>query len=215
MKLSNLLHGIFIAMLVICVISLWGCATTGIERSEKATTTMQTMDSDIKLVVVQLDATASSLSELTKPGQTDIRKAFDLYTDNVKKIEKLQKNFANHADEMKDRGKEYFEEWQKEGNKYKNSQIQGLSEQRRIELSDIYGRIAENSVGVKSSFESYMSDVKEIQLYLSNDLTAKGIGSISTITQKVVNDGDNLKYAIKNVQTAIDRARAEMAQGGN
>jgi hypothetical protein len=212
MKLTKQSVAFLFTMLILAVISIAGCASTGIERSEKATTTMQTMDGDIKLAVVQLDATGASLNELTRSGQPDVKKTFDLFTDNVSKMESLEKQFAKHADEMKARGKEYFEEWQKEGSKYKNSQIQQLSDQRRAELGEIYGKIAENSIGVKDAFKAYVSDVKEIQIFISNDLTSKGIEAIAPISQKAVNDGDNLKYAIKNVQTAIDNARTEMAQ---
>lgn len=67
---------------------------------------------------------------------------------------------------------------------------------------------------MKDAFKAYVSDVKEIQIYLSNDLTSKGIEAIAPTCRKVVIDGDNLKYAIKNIQTAIDRAREEMSQGG-
>jgi outer membrane murein-binding lipoprotein Lpp len=205
---------ITITILFAAVIFIAGCSSTGIQRSEKATTTMKTMDSDIKLVAAQLDATGSSLDELTLSGQSDIRKAFDLYTDNVSKMEGMEKQFAKHADEMKSRGKEYFEEWQKQDGKYKNSQIQELSEQRRMELGDIYGKIAQNSIGVKEAFKAYVSDVKEIQLFLSNDLTTKGIAAIDPLSKKVVMDGESLKFAIKDVQTAIDKARSEMAQNG-
>jgi hypothetical protein len=201
-------------MLVVAVFSFIGCSTTGIQRSEKAATTMQTMDNDIKLVVVQLDATGASLAELTKLNQSDVKKAFELYTDNVSKIEKMQSVFAKHAEEMQSRGQEYFKEWQKEGNNYKSPQIQQLSEQRRVELSEIYGRIAINSIGVQETFKAYMSNVKEIQIYLSNDLTSKGVEAIAPISRKAVNDGDDLKYAIKNIQTAIERATAEMSQSG-
>jgi len=212
MKLTNQSIAFIFTVLVIAVISLAGCSSTGIQRSEKATTTMQTMDNDIKLVVLQLDATGKSLEELTKYGQADVKKAFDLYTSNVSKMESLEKNFAKHADEMKARGKDYFEEWQKEDDQYKNSRIQELSEQRRLDLGEIYSKIAQNSIGVKEAFKAYISDVKEVQTYLSNDLTTKGIEAISPISWKVVNDGENLKYAIQNVQIAIDRARTEMSQ---
>lgn len=201
-------------MLIVAVIGLAGCDSTGRERSKNATTTMQTMESDIKLVALQLDATGASLGELMRPGQSDVKKAFNSYTDNISRIEKMEKDFARHADEMKARGKDYFEEWQKEGNKYKNLQIQELSEQRRTELGEIYGRIAENSIGVREAFKAYVSDSKEIQNYLSNDLTSKGIEAIAPISRKVVSNGENLRSAIKNVQTAIERARAEMSQSG-
>jgi hypothetical protein len=214
MKLSNQSVAFLFTALIIAIMSIAGCSSTGIQRSEKATTTMETMDNDIKLVVVQLDATGASLDELTKPGQSDVKRAFASCTDNISKIEKMEQAFAIHADEMKARGAEYFEEWQKEGNKYKNPQIRELSEQRRIELGEIYGRIAETSIGVKQPFKAYVSDVKEIQIYLSNDLTSKGIEAIVPISRKAVDDGDKLKSAIKNLQTAIERARAEMSQTG-
>jgi hypothetical protein len=214
MKQTTQSVALLFTMLIVAVIGLASCDSTGRQRSNEATTTMQTMENVIKLVAVQLDSTGASLDELMRPGQSDVKKAFNLYTDNISKIEKMEKDFAKHADEMKARGKDYFEEWQKDGNKYKNPQIQELSEQRRNELGEIYGRIAENSIGVKDAFTAYVSDAKEIQNYLSNDLTSKGIEAIAAISKKVVNNGEKLKYAIKNVQTAIERAREDMIQSG-
>jgi len=184
------------------------------QRSDKATTTMQTMDEDITLVIVQLEATGASLAELIKPGQSDVKKAFELYSDNVAEIAKLEKDFAKHAEEMKVRGADYFDEWQKKGDKYENPEIQALSEQRRIELGAIYGKIAENSVGMNEAFKAYVSDVKEIQAYLSNDLTTKGIESIAPISQQAVTDGHRLNNEIKKLQTSIETARLEMERGG-
>ncbi|MEN6295716.1 MAG: DUF2959 family protein [Chloroherpetonaceae bacterium] len=202
-------------MLMLSVLILTGCgSSTGMQRSEKATTSMETFDNDIKLVVAQIDATNASLNDLTRSSQSDVKKAFDIYKKQVSKIEDLQKTFAKHSDEMNARGKDYFDEWQKDGDKYKNPAIQQLSEQRQQELSDIYGQIARNSLGVKEAFQTYVSDAKQVLNYLSTDLTPKGIEAIAPTSQKVIYDGDNLKYSIKNVQTAVDRARAEMSQTG-
>jgi hypothetical protein len=173
------------------------------------------MDNDIQSIAVQLDATNASLDALMMPNQADVKKAFDSFSKNVSKMEGMQKDFAKHTAEMKARGKDYFEEWQKKGTAYKNPQIQQLREQRRAELGDIYGQIAENSVGVNDAFTSYVSDIKEIQMYLSNDLTPKGIEAIAPTSRKVVDDGDSLKDAIKNVQTAIQKARESMSQTGS
>lgn len=214
MKRTNQSVAFLFTALVVAVTCIAGCSSTGIQRSEKATTTMQTIDNDIKLIVVQLDATGASLDELTRPGQSDVKKAFVSCTDNISKIETMEKHFAIHADEMKDRGKDYFDEWQKEGNKYNNAQIRELSEQRRAQLGEIYAKIAENSVEVKGPFKAYVSDVKDIQIYVSNDLTSKGIESIAPITRKAVDDGEKLKSAIRNLQGAIEKARAEMSHTG-
>ncbi|MFZ2630096.1 MAG: DUF2959 family protein [Desulfosalsimonadaceae bacterium] len=214
MKLTNQSVAFLFATIFIAVIGIAGCASTGIERSKEARTTMKTVDNDIKLIVALLDATDASLNELTRSGQSDAKMAFDLYTANIEKIVEIEKDFGKHADEMKDRGEEYFEEWQKEGDEYKNPQIQELSEQRRKELIEIYKRIPLNSIGVKEAFKAYVSDAKEIQIYLSNDLTSKGIDAIAPISRRVASDGDMLKNAIKTLEMSIERARAEMSQTG-
>lgn len=191
---------------------LAGCASTGMERSVDATTTMQTVENDIQQIVVQLNATGQSLANLVSPSQSDVKKAFDTFAVDVEKIEKMEASFSSHADEMQAKGKDYFAEWKKEGAKYDNPEIQALSDQRRDELGTVYGRIASNSIGVKTAFKTYVSDVNEIHTYLSTDLTSKGIDAIAEVSRRVVRDGADLKYAIKNMQSAIEAAKNEMAQ---
>ena len=211
MKRINKQVAFLFTMLIVIVLIVAGCASSGMQRSEKATTTMQSMDDETKLVVVQLDATGASLTELMKPGQSDVVKSFELYSANVSKMEKLEKDFAKHAKEMKVRGANYFDEWQKQGDKYENPEIQALSEQRRKELGEIYGKIAENSVGMDEAFKAYLSAVKEIQSFLSNDLTSKGIEAIAPVSRKAVTDGNRLKREINKLQLSIEAARSEMA----
>jgi hypothetical protein len=215
MKSLNQTYAWRCALLIIVAVGITGCASTGMQRSQDTQTTMETMDNDIQEASRQLDATGASLDELIKSGQTDIQRAFETYKSNVEKMVTMENKFAKHAEEMKAKGIDYFEEWQKEGAEYKNPQIQQLSDQRRAALGEIYDKIAENSIGVNEAFKAYVSDIKEIQTFLSNDLTTKGIAAIGPISEKVVSEGDSLKQAIQNVQTAIQNARSEMSQTGS
>jgi hypothetical protein len=212
MEKLNQLVLISLAIAITAAIGMAGCATTGIERSAKTQTSMTEMDSNIKLLLVQLDATGASLRELVKPNNSDVEKAFYLFTENVSELEEMEENFTKHADEMNARGTDYFEEWQSEGDIYKNPRIQQLSEQRRHELTRIYEEIATNSIGVKEGLNSYVSDLREIQRYLSNDLTPKGIAAIKPLAREITGKGRDLNYEIKEVQAAVNRAKASMAQ---
>ena len=58
------------ALLLMLILLLAGCTSTGMERSDEATTTMQTVENDIQHIVVQLDATGQSLDNLVAPGQS-------------------------------------------------------------------------------------------------------------------------------------------------
>lgn len=205
---------LLVTLMIGLFLSLSGCATTGSDRAEKATTKMEIVDGEIRQAIVQLDATRASLENLIKPGQSDVKAAFEAYSDNVAKMERLGGKLIKHTDEMSARGQDYFDEWKKQGNTYTNPQIRELSEQRRADLNAVFRKISESSIGVKGSFIDYMNNIKEIRLFLSTDLTDKGIASITPIAQKAINDGANLKNAIIPVLSAMDAARSEMAQGG-
>lgn len=214
MKLLNRTYIWRSALLMITAFGITSCASTGMQRSQDTQTTMETMDNDIKTASRQLDITGTSMDELMRPSQTDVKQAFESYKNNVGKMETMEKKFAKHAEQMKTQGNNYFEEWKKEGSEYSNPKIQQLSDQRRTELRKIYDKIAKNSIGVDEAFKTYVSDLKEIQTFLSTDLTQKGINAIRPTSEKVVSDGDSLKYAIQKLQTAIQNARAEMSVNG-
>lgn len=193
----------------------WGCATTGMQRSADARITMRAVEDDYQQAIVRVSDTNGSLEVLVKMDQVDEKKAFEKYSDNVKKMNEVGKRLFEHADKMRTQQKEYFEEWRKQGNTYTNPEIQALSEQRREDLSGSFVKISEASVGVKGAFKAYMSDLGEIRTFLSTDLTPKGVQSITPVVRKAVEDGERLKDSIYPVVSAIDEARSEMAQGGN
>ncbi|MCX5876745.1 MAG: hypothetical protein NT087_10730 [Deltaproteobacteria bacterium] len=172
------------------------------------------MESEIRQAIVQIDATGLSLEKLIVPGLSDTKSAFAAYSDNVAKMERVGEKLIKHTDEMSVRGKDYFTEWEKQGNTYNNPQIRVLSEQRRSDLNTVYRRISESSIGVKGWFIAYLRDIKEIHAFLSTDLTDKGLKSITPVAQKAINDGTVLRNAVVPVLSALDGAKREMAQGG-
>jgi len=182
------------AMIIVGASLLAGCSTTGMQRSERAGASMNDVENDINAAILQVDATNASLQELVRPGQSSVTKAFDKYSDNVDKMDKQGKRMLEHAEKMHEQGKDYFDEWRTEGNTYKNPEIQALSEQRRADLTAIFADISSASVGIKGSFKSYMSDNSEIRTYLSNDLTPKGIESISSVADKAIPDGVKQRF---------------------
>ncbi len=201
-------------LLLAMTFTIAACSTTGMQRSEDVQSDMRTVDNDIKVIVVQLDAINASLDELTKPGQADVKRAFDVYSENVSKIEKMEKDFSKHADQMTKSGKKYFEEWDKNKNQYDNPDLQRSSDERRAALGRTYDKIGMNNKGVKEAFKVYVSDVTEIETFMSNDLTNKGITSIALMSDRTVRNGIHLKNELVNLQSAIEDARAEMTQTG-
>ncbi|MDF1579462.1 MAG: DUF2959 family protein [Desulfuromonadales bacterium] len=189
----------------IFIIVLSGCAITGRERAADTATSMQAVEEDYQQALVQIDETNAALEALVRPQQDDTKDAFDVYTKNVREMEKLGEELTKHTEKMSTQGNTYLAEWE---NAYTGSEIRAPSEQRRIEVRELYAKIPNASVGVKGALQSYLTDIKEIQMYLANDLTPQAIDAIRPVTRKTVVDGDNLKTAIRPVLSAFDRIRA-------
>lgn len=190
------------------------CSTTGMQRSEDLQSSMKIVDNDIKKMVVQLDAIGASLDELTRPGQEDVKIAFEDYSDKVSDIKDLENDFSKHIDQMIKNGNTYFEVWDENNAQYDNAELQRSNNERREELGNIYKRIEQNNIGVKEALRTYVSDVSEIDTYLSNDLTTRGLTSISSLSDKTVQNGNTLRSELQKLQSAIEDARAEMTQSG-
>jgi chromosome segregation ATPase len=199
-------------LLLLALILLSGCARTGIQRSERVQKSMQTVEGELQQSMAQIDATARSLENLIRPGQLDLKNAYQDYADNVTRMEQQSQQLLTNTEEMRTRRQEFFREWEKEGETYTNPQIRALSEQRRQELARIFAEIPETRIGVRSALDAYLSDIRSIQKYLSTDLTPTGVVNITPAANTAIRDGETLKETIGPLLSAISRARAELAR---
>jgi len=210
MKLRKQSLAFFSMLLLGTAAFIGGCATTGMDRSVKTSNSIQEVDSEIRKMIVQIDVTAASLDSLVIPGQTELKKPFDKYSDNLDKLDKEGKRWLKRTEEMKARSNQYFGEWEKEGDSFTNPEIRELSAERRTKLAEIYARVPAAGYGVKGNYHEYLTDLKEIQKYLSTDLTPKGVEAISPVVKKSIQDLDALKESLKPVIAALDEIKAEM-----
>src|SRR6185369_16407589 len=141
MKQRKLSLAIFTMLLLGTAAFLNGCATTGMDRSVNTSNSIKDVDSEIRKMIVQIDVTGTSLDSLVMVGQPNLKKSFDSYSDNLVKLEKEGKRVLKRVDEMKSRSKEYFAEWEKQGDAFTNPQIRELSEERRNNLAQTYAKV--------------------------------------------------------------------------
>lgn len=214
MQLKNCSLAIFAMLFLGAAAFLGGCAATGMDRSVKTVNSIDDVDNEIRKVVVQIDITDASLNSLIKAEQPDLKKSFSTYSDELATLDKMGKQVLKRIEEMRSQSKEYFAEWEKQGEAYTNPQIRALSEQRRYKLAEIYARVPAAGAGIKGTFIAYLTDLNEIRMYLSNDLTPAGVKAIAPVAGKTVQDVEDLKTSIQPVISALDEIKAELYGGG-
>ena len=101
MELRFLSAVFFTIVLLGAITCLTGCATTGMDRATKTTNSMAAVEGDYKQASVQIDATRASLEDLIKPDQTDMKKANDAYTEDLRRMEKMGKQLNRHTEQVR------------------------------------------------------------------------------------------------------------------
>jgi hypothetical protein len=184
---------------------------SGTERAEAASITMELVENDIRLLVIQISTTNSALQTLIQSEQVDIEKAYIGYVATFDATKDTAIRFFAHSEKQDQQIRSYFDEWQTQANSYDNPEVQALSEQRRVELSAVNASIAEANVGVMGSLNEYITTTNEIKTYFSTDLTTKGVAAIVPVAQSAIVNGIYLRSSLENLYSSIATLRSELS----
>lgn len=212
-----------IFVLVGFVILAAGCATfgktSGVERAEKTTASMQAVNTDISQASMQIDAVKANLDNLLRTGQSqaalsdDIKLAYESFEKSADKMKDDGEKLNKDIDEMAEAGNNYFLEWAKEGGTYTDPNIMKLSEERRASLNSTFREMQSATASVRANLNTYLNDLDQVQKYLSNDLTPQGIAGIAWIAGAVERNGERLKQSFGPVEKSITQARSTLTPG--
>lgn len=221
MKITTLPLGLSnLCVLTFLMVLLAGCAkpTGGYHQAELAGDRMASMRRDIGEIKSAIDQTTEAMDSIVKMARTDPRKPFTRFDKAVSNLEMADFKAKRSADEMRDEGKLFFELWQMDIASTKSEEMRKLSEQRKTELSETFQNISRISVMVKDDLNPWISDVRDLHKYLSNDLTPKGIAAASDVIQRTTTKSESVKKSLNllivelnAVEEAITPARGESA----
>jgi chromosome segregation ATPase len=202
MKLKNTVTLIALTAGAITLIS--ACATSsGYKQADKTGAGIAEFRDEIVNGKKAIDATMKSLSDIAASANTDPRKAFEQYSKDVSNLESTAAKIRKRAQEMQAQGQSYFKKWEQELATVSNPEIRTLAEQRKAKLQATFEDIRKYSEPLKAQFEPWMSDLKDLQRYLSNDLTIGGVDAAKGLFKKTTNQGSE-------VQKSMDALVAEL-----
>jgi TolA-binding protein len=188
-----------------------GCASTGLQQASKATSSMRDTKDELLLTKAQVRATMTSLNSIVGQSENDLRKQYDQYTKEVKSTDKQAKKLRDRADKMNAQSGAHFATWEKNLETIQNPDIRKRSEERRTQAFDSYKKIDTAMQSANEAFDPFLSNLKDIQRYLGNDLTALGILSIFPVFENVNANATTVEERLDAVIAEIDRVAAEMS----
>lgn len=197
------------------------CASSsGYKQADKTGAGIAEFREEITNGKTAVDTTVASLGAIATSAHTDPRKAFEQFSDDVKDLESTANKIRKRAQDMKDQGAKYFEKWQAELATISNPDVRALAEQRKTKLQAAFDNIRVLSEPLKASFDPWLSDLKDLQTYLGNDLTVKGVDAAKGLFTRTTTGGrevqkhmDALLSELNTVAAALTPAKVEPAAG--
>ena len=202
---------------VLCAAVVAGCSSPkGYNQADKTGVAINTVRNDVVNIKTAVDGSMKALDQLEATASTDPRKAYETFAKSVDKVEKAGQTAQKNADEMRQRGAAYFQQWEAQIGSVKNEEIRQLAQQRKAKLQETFGNIKTAAQDSKQSFPPFLDNLKDLRTALSADLTVQGIDAAKGIFTKTKNNGmelqknlDKLVAELNSVVAAITAAKAK------
>ena len=193
-----------------------GCKTAGYKQADKTGAGIAEFRDEILNGKKNIDLTMSSLGNIAASANTDPRKAFEQYSKAVANLESSAAKIKKRAQDMRQQGQAYFQQWQQEMAQVSNPEIRKLSEERKAKLQETFDSIRKYTEPLKAQFDPWMADLKDLQKYLGNDLTIAGVDAAKDLFAKTRTDGaevqksmDGVVAELNTIAAALTPAKAE------
>jgi len=195
--------------LLVSIVALAGCSSSsGVSRAETAAASMAEFRSQVGEGKKQVDTVTASLNGMTTV-QGDLKPAYEKFVGELDRTESLAASLKAQADEMKAKGREFFKKWEEEIEQIKDPALREKAKARAGERSKQYANIEMVMGSVKGTWTTFSGELKDIKQYLSNDLTPKGVSSLSDTLKKSNLDATELKKSLDNVLASMDAVAAD------
>jgi len=213
MNTKNLFHLKTTLPVAIVALLLAGCATAGYQQAEKTGAGITEYREEIYKGKQAIDATMQSLGQIAATANSDPRQAFQQYRKDVSNLEAATAKVRKRSQELKAKGEAYFKRWQEETATVQDPEIRKVSEEQKAKMQATFDNIQKYSDPLKAKFDPWLSNLRDLRTYLSNDLTVSGISAAKPLFEKTQSEGqeiqksmDALVIELNSVSTAMTPA---------
>lgn len=151
----------------------------------------------------QLNSSLQALNALTKQSSGDLRPAYDAFAAEIPKTETAAQTTRTRLAWMQGDGQRYFEGWQADINTISNDSLRKKAQKRLNSVKKSYDNVAAELKEAGDKFTPFLSDLKDVQKTLANDVTQGGVKAVKGTVRSA-----NWNY--KSVNGSISDALDEM-----
>lgn len=201
-----------------CVLAMGlmvGCSsgsksTQSVKSTQKTADSLGTVVKEIDKGIEQIDKTATAMNALVNTP-ADLPKQFSAYTSEVNKLESMAKKVAERNQAFRARAEEYIKKWEADAATIKSEDIRKISDERRAAVRERFEALKADTAEGREAFTPLMEELRDIEMYLSNDLTTGGVAACKSIADKANANAVQVKQALVKINAELAKIQAEIS----
>jgi len=201
--------GMSLAALGFAVVAVAGCASAG---HEKADTTALSMDA-VRAAVINLKETSASAATaagaVVEKADVDPKTAFAAYKAELEKFADAVEHADSLQKKLKSQDTDFFAGWEKQIESLTDADMKQRAVERRAKLQKSIEAIDNSVKEMNAEVGPFLTSMKNLEVYWSNDLTPGGITSIKDKVSQANGNAKKVGDKCDGVTEALDKAAPE------
>jgi hypothetical protein len=183
------------------------------KAAEKVAQGMLKFDQAIGAASTQLDATLTAMNALSQPG-ANLVDNYKVFTKQVDGLGKMAETAKSNSAKAAAQREEYLKKWQESQATMQNPQLKAASEARRAELMPKIEAVKSSLGSAATTFKPLLQDLKDLSVFLGNNLNATTVASAGEMMKKSTADGASVKTDLGKASAALKDLAASIQPGG-
>jgi predicted nucleic acid-binding Zn-ribbon protein len=182
------------------------CQAAGHTRVDATSDRLLELRASVEGLKEQVTQTATSLAAVVEQADEDPTAAFKEYSKDVKAVDSGYTRARSRLDSAQGEADKLFETWTKNASLISDPDLRAISERRRDELKEELDGVVGKMDAAVSDLEAFVTTAKDLQVYLSQDLTPKGIRAIAEKSRNQTKAARSVVDQLDEVMEAAERA---------
>jgi len=179
-----------------------GCASTGVDQAGSVAADMRTIVVELDKGRAAIDASIASLDQLNTTGG-DVKAKYKQYSDSLDALDTQSKRLQSLRADMKSKQDSYVADWQKRQALITSPELRQRSEARKEELAKRFADTSAKADETRTKYDAMYKQLRDIQKYLENDLTANGLTSVGDTAKSAKRNSVDVKEGIAKISDNI------------
>jgi hypothetical protein len=199
-----------LAMALVGVAVLSGCASTGTARREHVVSSMDDTRTYVDRSKTQIAATMAALNALPGKSGDALTAQYKQFVNEYNKTESLANETSRRAAGVRANAEKQLKAWQDQAATIQDPDLRRRAEAQRSEHATQYEVFSSDMLTADRSLQTFLTDLRDIKTYLDLDLTQRGVDAVQDKIAKANTDSKSAVTALNTVNESINTLSANL-----